>query len=210
MSNKRFDVAIVGNVGVDTNIYIAGRDINLDVESNFTENLDCVGQAGGYSARGFAQLGKRTAFIGYIGDDFQGRLIREEFERDGIDTTCVFIDPSGTCRSVNLMYPDGRRRNFYDGKDHMQLHPNIECCKVILADVRLVHFNIPNWARYLLPLAREAGATVSCDLQDVMSLVDSYRDDFVKNADILFFSAVNQPSPSSVLKKSLPFHNVFG
>ena len=61
MNDRKFDVAVVGNVGIDTNVYIAGADIDFGVESNFTENLDYVGQAGGYAARGYAQLGKRTA-----------------------------------------------------------------------------------------------------------------------------------------------------
>ena len=64
MTQKQFDVVVIGNVGIDTNVYLAGDEINFQIESNFTENIDYVGQAGGYAARGFAQLGYRTAFIG--------------------------------------------------------------------------------------------------------------------------------------------------
>ena len=117
MTGKTFDVVVVGNVGIDTNVYLRRADIDFTVESNFTENVDYVGQAGGYTSRGFAQLGKKTAFIGYVGDDHNGRFIREEFRRDGIDTDALFIDPSGTSRSINFMYQDGRRKNFYDGKE---------------------------------------------------------------------------------------------
>ena len=78
MTSKRFKVAVVGNVGVDTNVYLYGEDIDFSVEANFTENIDYVGQAGGYAGRGYAQLGKRTAFIGYVGDDYSGRFVREE------------------------------------------------------------------------------------------------------------------------------------
>ena len=138
-------------------------------KSNFTENLDYVGQAGGYASRGYAQLGKRTAFIGYVGDDFSGRFIREEFARDGIDQSAVFVDPAGTSRSVNFMYRDGRRKNFYDGKSHMQLQPDRAVCRSVLAQSRLAHFNIPNWARTLLPIAKELGVTIACDLQDVVT-----------------------------------------
>jgi len=68
---KENDVVVVGNVGIDTNVYFYGEP-RFDVESNYTTNIDYVGQAGGYSARGFAQLGYKTAFIGYVGDDFSG------------------------------------------------------------------------------------------------------------------------------------------
>ena len=138
-----FDVAVVGGVGVDTNVYLHDADVDFDVEANFTDNLDYVGQAGGYASRGFAQLGKRTSFIGHVGDDHNGRLVREAFARDGVDTTALFTDPEGTCRSVNIMYRDGCRKNFYDGKGHMRLRPDLDVCRRVLEGARLAHFNIP-------------------------------------------------------------------
>jgi sugar/nucleoside kinase (ribokinase family) len=203
MTRKRFDVAVVGNVGIDTNVYLHDNDIDFSVESNFTENIDYVGQAGGYASRGFAQLGKKTAFIGYVGDDYSGRFIREEFARDGIDTSAVFVDPSGTSRSINFMYQDGRRKNFYDGKGHMQLEPSTEVCRTVLAASRLAHFNIPNWARHLLPIAKDLGLAISCDIQDVVSAGDSYHQDFVEYADILFFSAANRGDPTPLMEEYL-------
>ncbi len=200
---QRFEVVVVGNVGIDTNVYLPGADIDFAVESNFTENLDCVGQAGGYSSRGYAQLGRKTAFIGYVGDDYQGQFIRREFARDGIDTTALFTDPAGTSRSINFMYRDGRRKNFYDGKGHMTLQPDLGLCRSVLAGARLAHFSIPNWARYLLPIAKELGLTIACDVQDVISIDDPYRQDFIEQADVLFFSAVNQADPTPLMEAFL-------
>jgi len=203
MVEKNFDAVVVGNVGIDTNVYFHGAEVDFDREANFTENLDYVGQAGGYASRGYAQLGKRTAFVGYVGDDFGGRFIREEFACDGIDTSAVFIDPAGTSRSINFMYPDGRRKNFYDGKNHMQLQPDRVVCRSVLAQARLAHFNIPNWARQLLPIAKESGVIIACDLQDVVTLHDGYREDFIDYADIVFFSAANQPDPKPLIEELL-------
>ncbi len=200
MIRKKFDVVVVGNVGIDTNVYFHNDDIDFSVESNFTENIDYVGHAGGYAARGFAQLREKTAFIGYVGDDHSGRFINEEFIRDGINTAALFIDPAGTSRSINFMYQDGRRKNFFDGKGHMHLEPDIGICKSVLAESKLVHFSIPNWARSLLPIAKELGLTVACDIQDVITADDEYRQDFVKYADILFFSATNLEAPTAMMK----------
>ena len=199
--NTKFDSVVIGNVGIDTNIY--GSDINFSVESHFTENIDYVGQAGGYASRGYAQLGKKTAFIGYVGDDFSGQFIRDEFARDGIDTSALFTDPTGTSRSVNFMYQDGRRKNFYDGKGHMNLMPDLKICKAVLAKTKLAHFNIPNWARHLLPIAKELGVTIACDLQDVVTANDPYRQDFIRYADILFFSAANHQDPTPLMRTFL-------
>jgi sugar/nucleoside kinase (ribokinase family) len=203
MTQKQFDAVVIGNVGLDTNVYFHSDEPDFSRESNFTENLDCIGQAGGYASRGYAQLGWRTAFIGYVGDDFSGRFVREELARDGIDLSALFIDPAGTSRSINFMYRDGRRKNFYDGKSHMQLDPDRAVCRSILAASRLAHFNIPNWARQLLPIAKELGVTIACDLQDVVQLRDGYRDGFIEYADIVFFSAVNQAGPAPLIEELL-------
>jgi acarbose 7IV-phosphotransferase len=203
MTEKKFDAVVVGNAGIDTNVYFRSDEPDFNRESNFTENLDYVGQAGGYASRGYAQLGKRAAFIGYVGDDFSGRFIREELTRDGVDTTAIFIDPAGTSRSINFMYRDGRRKNFYDGKSHMQLQPDRVVCRSFLAQARVAHFNIPDWARQLLPIAKESGVTIACDLQDVVTLHDGYREDFIEYADVIFFSAANRPDPSPLIEELL-------
>jgi sugar/nucleoside kinase (ribokinase family) len=203
MREQSFDVAVVGNVGVDTNVYLPGADIDFSVESNFTQNLDYVGQAGGYAARGYAQLGYKTAFIGAVGHDHNGRYVRDRLNDDRIDTSVLFEDPAGTGRSINFMYRDGRRKNFYDGKGHMTLDPPIKQCQAMLAKCRLAHFSIPNWARHLLPLARQLGVTVACDIQDVITADDPYRRDFVEQADILFFSDANQADPAALAREYL-------
>ena len=192
MTASPAEAVVVGNAGVDTNVYPYTDEIDWSVEANFTQNLDNVGQAGGYASRGYAKLGRRVAFVGHVGDDAAGRLVRETFARDGIDIRALSIDPAGTARSVNFMYRDGRRKNFYDGKGHMTLEPDLAACRAVMTGARLAHFNIPNWARRLLPLARELGLTVACDLQDVVDPRDPYRRDFVAGADVVFCSAVNQ------------------
>ena len=197
---KIFDVTVIGNVGIDSNIYFPDNQVKYNRESNFTENLDYIGQAGGYTSRGYARLGKQTAFIGYVGDDYLGKFIRREFRRDRIDSTAMFIDPAGTARSINFMFPDGSRKNFYDGKSHLNLTPDLRVCSTILSRTKLAHFHIPNWARRLLPIARKHAAVIACDIQDVTNLNDEYRRDFVSFADILFFSTVNYASPEPFIR----------
>jgi len=199
--NRR--VVVVGNIGIDTNVYFSGNGPDLSVEANFTRNIDLVGQAGGYTSRGYVRLGCKTAFIGYIGADHSGEHIRRVLETEGIDTSGLLIDPEGTSRSINLMYSDGGRRNFYDGKGHMHLEPPLETVGKILLGARLAHFHIPNWARELRLAAKSAGAVIACDIQDVVDVNDPYRLDFVRAADYLFFSAVNFNDPGSLMERYL-------
>jgi sugar/nucleoside kinase (ribokinase family) len=80
----------------------------------------------------------------------------------------------------------------------MTLSPPLEICEQIFSHSRLAHFNIPNWARYLLPMAKAYGVTIAADLQDMADLNDPYRQDFIDAADILFFSAANQADPRQI------------
>jgi sugar/nucleoside kinase (ribokinase family) len=184
------EVIVVGNIGVDTNVYLPTSSFTGALESTFTEDLDTVGHAGGYSAFGLAALGRRVGFLGYLGDDALGHWVERELGDAGIERL-LFTDPAGTARSVNLMTADGARKSFYDGKSHMQLAPDLERCRAFLAGARLVHVHLPNWARRLLPIARDLGLVISTDLQDVSDLDDPYRRDFIDASDVLFCSAVN-------------------
>ena len=204
---NNFDVVVIGNAGIDTNVYLPGNEIDFDNEANFTDNIDYVGQAGGFSARGFAQMGYKTAYIGYIGNDHNGDFLKQEFEKDGINTDAVFVDPAGTSRSINLVYKNGQRKNFYDGKSHMDLEPDIDVCKPILKNSKVVHFNIPNWARELLPVAKKLGLIISTDLQDIVKIEDDYRQDFIKYSDVLFFSNTNFSTPEPIINNILDNYN---
>jgi sugar/nucleoside kinase (ribokinase family) len=199
VSGAPFEVVVVGNAGIDTAVRLAGP-VDLLHETDYTTNVDGIGQSGGYSARAFARLGYRTAFLGYVGDDPLGRWLVDELAADGVDMSHVQVDPAGTNRSVNLMSPDGTRHSFFDGKSHMTLEPDLDAWAPVLDGTRLVHCSIPNWARRLLPLARAAGARVSVDLQDVRDLDDPYRRDFVEAADVLFLSAAHLVHPADAVR----------
>ena len=198
------EVVVVGNVGIDTSVFLPSSPELIDglrEEGHFSSNVDCLGHAGGYTARGFAALGLDTAFIGHVGDDQMGRWARAELTGDGIDLTGLGIDPQGTARSVNLMGSDGSRINFYDGRGHRSIAADPALAEKIFAGSRLAMFHLPDWARTLLPVAKRAGAVLACDLQDVRDPDDDYLTDFIEGADILFVSSTHHLNPAPMLKQ---------
>jgi len=192
---------VIGAFGVDTNVYLNHPLADMKVETQFVENLDNVGLSGGYCAQLFAALGKRVRCIGFCGDDFCGDFLKRRLKSQGIDTEGFFVDTQGTKRSVNLMYKDGSRKSFYDGKSSMTTTPDIEYCANILRTAKIAHFSIVNWTRYLLDTCAGLGLSISADLQDAPSVSDAYRMDYVKKSDILFVSGVNLADPESALKE---------
>lgn len=192
------DVVVVGNAGLDTEVFLAGDEIDLSLDSQFTANVDVVGQAGAYSARGFARLGRTTRYFGALGDDPAGHEVRRALASDGVLLDLVFRDPEGTARSVNLMTPDGRRRAFYDGRGHLDQVVPGGLVQLALQDVPLAHVHLANWARgALLPSI----GTIAVDLQDVRDLNDEYRASFVAAADIVFMSGAHLADPSAAAQE---------
>ncbi len=198
-----FDAAVIGAIGIDTNVYLSGNEVDLSAETSFGENLDCIGQSGGYSSQSFRRLGHKVCFIGYVGKDYSGEHIREVLLDQGIDISLLGIDPLGTKRSVNLMYKDGGRKSFYDGKGSMILEVDAETVVSYLSGTKLAHINIVNWTRHLLRPLKKAGLTLSVDIQDVIDPDDFYREDYVREADVLFFSSTNFSDPSFLIEKYL-------
>lgn len=108
--DDQLDAVVVGGAGVDTNVYLAGDDIDWSVETNFTRNVDCVGQAGGYSSRLFARLGKRACYIGPVGDDHGGRAGARHAGAPRRDLTGLFVDAGArTAASTSCTATAGAR-----------------------------------------------------------------------------------------------------
>jgi len=202
-----FEVAVIGAIGIDTNVYLSGSEIDFSVEATFTEVVDCIGQAGGYVCQSLKRLGHEVCFIGYVGSDYFGDHIRETLSAQGIDIAFLGVDPLGTKRSVNIMYKNGERKNFYDGRGAMALKPDAEAIKKYLFGTKLAHVNIVNWSRFLLKPLREAGLVISVDIQDVTDPDDLYREDYVREADVLFFSSTNFRDPTPIISKYLRIRN---
>ncbi|HSR29367.1 MAG TPA: hypothetical protein VLY63_02300 [Anaerolineae bacterium] len=117
MNDQGFDIVVVGNVGIDTAVYLPGADIDFDVESSFCENLD-PGRAGKrLCCSGVCRGARKPAFIGYVDDDHNGRFMCETPARDGIDTSIRFVAPWGSSRSINFIYRHKWRRDLRDSKD---------------------------------------------------------------------------------------------
>ena len=189
---------VVGAFGIDTNVYTVGD--RRGVEMTFAHTTDGLGQAGCYSALAAVALGASTRAIAALGDDRLGAWVREELEASGVAVT-ELRDPQGTHRSINLVAEDGSRRNFFDPRGVSDTAVDLETCRAALEDAAVVRVHLDAWCRQLLTLAAEAGAVISCDLQDMTALDDPYRADYVAAADVLFVSAANLADPARTARE---------
>ena len=89
-------------------------------------------------------LGNRTAFIGKVGDDFFGRMLKERVEKQGIDTTGLFLDSEvhTTLAFVNKLANGDRDFSFYrkPGADMMLSEGDVNRVKELLEETKVFHF----------------------------------------------------------------------
>lgn len=87
-SARKLDLITIGRASVD--LYgdqVGGR---LEDMASFSKY---IGGSPTNIAAGASRLGLRAALITRVGDEHFGRFVREQLEREGVDTSCVISDP---------------------------------------------------------------------------------------------------------------------
>lgn len=102
--NKSLDVITIGRSSVD--LYGAQVGGRLEDMGSFRKY---IGGSPTNMAAGTARLGLRSALITRVGDEHMGRFIREELEREGVDTTGVKTDAERLTALVLLGIRDDER-----------------------------------------------------------------------------------------------------
>lgn len=106
-----FDIIVVGSATRDVLIESnAGASFPLGSKVEITTMAVTTGGGGTNYAVTFARQGFKTACIGIVGNDANGRDVLDELVREGIDTSMFQKhDDDLTAYSVILVYPDAER-----------------------------------------------------------------------------------------------------
>ena len=166
MKNRKYDVTALGELLID-----------------FTENGDSAqgnplmeANPGGAPCNVLAmlqKLGKKTAFIGKVGNDMFGNQLKKAVEEVGIYTRNLIMDHKHhTTLAFVHTYPDGDRDfSFYrdPGADMMLTKEEVQ--KELIEDSRIFHFGtlssthegIREATRHAIELAKEAGCIITFD-----------------------------------------------
>ena len=166
MENKLYDVTALGELLID-----------------FTENGDSSqgnptfeANPGGAPCNVLAmlnRLGKKTAFIGKVGNDMFGKQLKAAVEECGIDTrNLVMDDEVHTTLAFVHTYPDGDRDfSFYrnPGADMMLTKDDVDAD--LIRNSRIFHFGtlssthegVREATRYALDVAKKAGCIITFD-----------------------------------------------
>lgn len=120
-----------------------------------------------------SKLGKKTSFIGKVGNDQFGRLLRDTIEKVGIDSTNLLVDKEiPTTLAFVHTFPDGDREfSFYrkPGADMMLTEDEIS--DEMVSNTKIFHFgtlsmtheNVRKATIKAIELAKANGAIISLD-----------------------------------------------
>lgn len=166
MAGKRFDVVALGELLVDFTMNGNTEQGNPLFEAN----------PGGAPCNVLAmlqKLGKKTAFIGKVGEDSFGEMLRTVVSEQGIDTENLIMDKEvpTTLAFVHTALDGDRSFSFYrnPGADMMLREEDVNLS--VIQDTRLFHFGslsmtapgVERATKAAIKTAKEAGALISFD-----------------------------------------------
>jgi fructokinase len=120
-----------------------------------------------------AACGKKTAFIGKVGEDMFGRILLDAVGSCGIDTSGIVVDKEvRTTLAFVHTYEDGDRDfSFYRNPGADMMLSKDEVNTGLIKNAKVFHFGtlsstdpiVREATRYAIDVAKEAGAMISFD-----------------------------------------------
>lgn len=163
---KQYDVVAMGELLVDFTMNGKSRQGNELFEAN-------PGGAPCNVLSMLQKLGKRTAFIGKVGDDSFGRMLKNVLDEQGIHTGNLVMDAKvpTTLAFVHTAEDGDRSFSFYRNPGADMMLRREEVNRELLRNTGIFHFgslsmtdkDIEDTTRMAVETAKEAGALISFD-----------------------------------------------
>ena len=169
--------------------------IPMDTKVKMLSHAIMGGGPAGNATAGAATLGMKAAFCGTVGDDADGRMILEDFARQGVDTSMMKVRKGATSAIAYLWIDEktGARSCAWtrEGLDELTAD---EINAEAIASAKVLHIDghQPLAAIAAAKVAREAGVIVNYDAGTIRDGMD----ELLPLADLLIFSE------ECILKKS--------
>lgn len=198
-------VFVAGDVTFNSLIYLE-RFPQPVAQTVFSKGFhETVGGTAAGKALNLARLGLEVTLHGLIGDDEPGRFIQQVFEREKLERLekldfVYDIDPKGTQRHVNLMEDSGARISIYAAYATFEPVIDLERIAGCVASSDIVALNLSNYCRRIIPLAKQHGKPVWCDIHDYDGK-NEYHRDFIAGADVITMSSDAMPDYRAFMEK---------
>lgn len=207
---KSMKVLVAGLINIETTVSIDNFPIAYaPIDYKFFGIESTISGVGYNIAKGLKTLGARPQVLSIIGNDMYKSLIKDELDKEGIDTSHILPILKHTPQSVVMYDKTGKRKIILDLKEIQETVYPYEKLEEILAAIDVVVPCNINFARALLKEAKKAGKLIATDVHVVSNTEDDYNKEFMSYADILFMSnenIVNQEE-SFIKEVAAKYHN---
>lgn len=182
-------ILVSGLINIETTLRVNGFPINYyPIDYPFFGIKSEVAGVAYNLSRAFQVLGDEIKLLSYIGNDEEGQRILRKLKEDNIDYQYILSELKETPTSIILYDRQGKRQIYCDLKDIQEkelLFLDMDKC-IRESDI-IVACNT-NFNRAFIKKAKELGKTIATDVHVLSNTEDSYNNEFMQYADILFFS----------------------
>ena len=167
---KRFDIAAIGELNVD--IILNRRESEPEIgKEKFAKDMTVtLGSSTAIFAANAASLGSKVCFVGLVGRDSFGDLVKTSLEAKGVDTRYIKDGPTPTGATICMNYGEDRANLTYQGSMDVMGWDDID--KDVFDNARHIHLSslfmqsaLLRDIHKVLDAAQEKGITVSLDTQ---------------------------------------------
>jgi sugar/nucleoside kinase (ribokinase family) len=184
------DAILIGAAAVDMVVTVDSHPRKDEIALARSYNVFAGGSVANVAV-GLARLGLKVGFIGKIADDEFGKLLIDEFKKEGVDLTNLIVVKGGrTAATFIAVDSKGDRVIYALGGDALIENPS-ELKTDYLAKTKLLYIGeaFPEVALTAIKLARRGGAKVVYSPGGIFSSFGlSYLKNIVKESDIMILS----------------------
>ena len=167
---KRFDIAAIGELNVDIILNRIESEPEIGKEKFAKDMTVTLGSSTAIFAANAASLGSKVCFVGLVGKDSFGDLVKTSLEAKGVDTRYIMDGPTPTGATICMNYGEDRANLTYQGSMDVMGWDDIN--KEVFDNTRHIHLSslfmqsaLLRDIHKVLDAAKEKGITVSLDTQ---------------------------------------------
>ena len=167
---KPYDIAAIGELNADIILNGIESEPEIGKEKFAREMTLALGSSTAIFAANAASLGSKVCFVGMVGRDILGDLVRTSLEAKGVDTRFLIEGDTPTGATVCMSYGEDRANLTYQGAMDIMGYADIP--QAVFDSARHIHLSSLFMQSALLrdidkvlDKAAEKGLTVSLDTQ---------------------------------------------
>ena len=167
---KQYDIAAIGELNVDIILNGIESEPEIGKEKFAREMTVTLGSSTAIFAANAAALGSKVCFVGMIGRDSFGSLVRSSLEAKGVDTRYLVEGDTPTGATICMSYGEDRANLTYQGAMDVMTFEDIP--SEVFEKARHIHLSslfmqsgLLRDVHKILDAAAANGVTVSLDTQ---------------------------------------------